>query len=62
MFVCLIQMVGLRDMGVILVQARGVPYVQFERVFYMPTGACSRGYNIRSRQGACPRSLSVVVS
>jgi hypothetical protein len=55
-------MVRLRDTRVILVQARRVPYVQFGRVFYMPTGACSRGYKLRSREGACPRSLSVVVS
>jgi hypothetical protein len=43
MFVRLIRIVGLRDTRVILVQARGVPYVQFGRVFYMPARACSRG-------------------
>jgi hypothetical protein len=62
MFVRLIRMVGLKDTGIILVQARGVPYVQFGRVFYMPTRACSRGYKFRSSEGACPSSLSVVVS
>jgi hypothetical protein len=55
-------MVGLRDTRIILVQARGVPYVQFGRVFYMPTRACSRGYKLRSGEGVCPRSLRVVVS
>jgi hypothetical protein len=55
-------MVGLRDTGIILVQAREVTYVQFEEVFYMPTGACSRGYKLRSREGGCPKSLDVVVS
>jgi hypothetical protein len=54
-------MVGIRDTGIILVQARGVPYVQFEGVFYMPTGACSRGYKLMSREGECPKSLNVVV-
>jgi hypothetical protein len=31
-------------------------------VFYRPTGACSKGYKLRSREGACPRSLSMVES
>jgi hypothetical protein len=31
-------------------------------MFYMPTGACSRGYKLRSREGKCPKSLGVVVS
>jgi hypothetical protein len=39
-----------------------VPYVQFRRVLYMLTGACSRGYKLRSREGACPKSLTAVVS
>jgi hypothetical protein len=55
-------MVGLRDTGTILVQAPGVPYVQFEGVFYMPTDAYSRGYNLRSREGEYPKSMSVEVS
>jgi hypothetical protein len=38
MFMRLILMVGLRDTGIILVQARGVPYVQFEGVFYIVRG------------------------
>jgi hypothetical protein len=59
MFVRLIRMVGLRDTEIILVQALGVPYVQFEGVFYMPTGACSRGYKLRSRKGEYPKSLSI---
>jgi hypothetical protein len=54
-------MVGLRDTGIILVR-HGVPYVQFEGVFYMPTGACSRGYKLRSREGEYPKSVSVAVS
>jgi hypothetical protein len=28
----------------------------------MPTGACSRGYKLRSREGVCPKSLSMVES
>jgi hypothetical protein len=28
----------------------------------MPTGACSSGYKLRSREGASPKSLSVVES
>jgi hypothetical protein len=28
----------------------------------MPTEACSRGYKLRSREGACTRSLSVVMN
>jgi hypothetical protein len=28
----------------------------------MPTRACSRGYRLRSREGAYPKSLSVVES
>jgi hypothetical protein len=55
MFVRLIRMVGLRDTGIILVQAREVPYVQFGRVFYMPTRACSSGYKLRSRESVCPQ-------
>jgi hypothetical protein len=62
MFVCLIRTVGLRDTGVTLVQAPKGPYVQFERVFYMPTVPYSRGYKLRSREGACPRYLSMVES
>jgi hypothetical protein len=27
----------------------------------MPMGACSRGYKLRSREGACPRSLNEVM-
>jgi hypothetical protein len=59
MFVHLIRMVGLRDTEIILVQALGVPYVQFEGVFYMPTGACSKGYKLRSREGEYPKYLSI---
>jgi hypothetical protein len=62
MFMRMIRMVGLRDTRIILVQALGVPYIQFEGVFYMPTGACSRGYKLRSRKGGCPKSLDVAVS
>jgi hypothetical protein len=40
----------------------GMPYVQFEQMYYMPTGACSRRYKLRSREGECPKSLDVVVS
>jgi hypothetical protein len=39
-----------------------MPYVQFEEMFYMPTGDCSRGYKLRSREGESPKSLDVVVS
>jgi hypothetical protein len=39
-----------------------MPYIQFELMFYMPTGACSRGYKLRSREGECPKYLGVVVS
>jgi hypothetical protein len=28
----------------------------------MPTGACSREYKLRSREGECPKSLDVVLS
>jgi hypothetical protein len=55
-------MVGLRDTRIILVQAQGEPYVQFEGVFYMPTGTCSRGYKLSSREEEYPKSLSVMVS
>jgi hypothetical protein len=56
-------MVGLRDTGIILVQApRGLPYVQFGKMFYMPTGACSRGYKLRSREERCLKSLCVIMS
>jgi hypothetical protein len=55
-------MVGLRDTGIILVQAPGMPYVQFEGVLYMPMGACSRAYKLRSRDGGYPKYLDVVVS
>jgi hypothetical protein len=27
----------------------------------MPTGACSRGYKLRSREGGCPKFLDIVV-
>jgi hypothetical protein len=37
----------------------GVPYVQFEGVFYMPTRACSREYKLWSRDGECPFSVEV---
>jgi hypothetical protein len=54
-------MVGLRDRDYTSSGTR-VPYVQFGRVFYIPTSACSRGYKLRSREGVCPRSLSLVMS
>jgi hypothetical protein len=38
-----------------------MPYILFERMFYMPTGACSKGYKLRSREGECPKSPDVVV-
>jgi hypothetical protein len=51
MFVRLIWVVGLRDARVILVQAPRGALVQFGRVFYMPTGACSRGTSlVRERE------------
>jgi hypothetical protein len=51
----------LRDTGVILVQApHGALCPVQEGVLYA-LGACSRGYKLRSREGACPRSLSAVV-
>jgi hypothetical protein len=50
MFVRLSEWLGLGT-EIILVQAQGVvPYVQFRRVLYMLTGACSRGYKLRSRE------------
>jgi hypothetical protein len=54
-------MVGLRDIGVILVKAPHGPYVQFREVFYMPIGLVVGG-KLRSRERVCPRSLSVVGS
>jgi hypothetical protein len=46
MFVRLIQMVGLRDTGVILVQATGGRYVQFREVFYMSRGLVVGGTSL----------------
>jgi hypothetical protein len=57
MFMHLIQMFGLRGTGVILVQELRGALRPVRRVFYMPIGACSRGYKLRSREGACLRSL-----
>jgi hypothetical protein len=54
MFVRLIQMVGLRDTEIILIQAWGVPYVQFERVFYMPTGLVVGGTSLGQERESVP--------
>jgi hypothetical protein len=55
-------MVGLRDTGIILVQAQGCPMSSLKECSICPRGACSRGYKLRSREGECLKSLSVVVS
>jgi hypothetical protein len=56
-------MVGLRDTGILLVQEpRGYPTSCSGKMFYMPTGAWSRGYKLRPREGKCPKSLDVDVS
>jgi hypothetical protein len=59
MFVRLIRTVGLRDIGVILVQALQGALRPVRGCVLYAQGACSRGYKFRSREGAGPRSLGV---
>jgi hypothetical protein len=50
-------MVGLETPRLYWFRLKAVLYVQFRKVFYMPTGVYSRGYKLRLREGKSPKSL-----